>query len=152
MIECRCPSCNKLFRAQSSAFGEETTCTSCGHKWLLDVDTLAHFEFPSEIVVQLVDSLSAPIRESGVKIQAKRSFPLTDVVTDAEGCARMTYEQYERSWLEWTSWRLMDHPGDDSLARYITFWVQAPTAFGPERLDLKDAGENPIVMLKKLNT
>ncbi len=149
MIECRCPSCRRIFEVASSTFGDETTCSSCGHTWLLDTDALAHFEFPSEIAVRLADSLGQPVRESGIKVQAKRGFPITEVLTDAEGTARITRDHYERSRMEWYSWSIMDHPGDHSLNRYVTIWVDGPHPFGPERLDLEHSGQRPTVWLKE---
>ena len=149
MIECRCPSCRRLFEVASSAFGAEATCSSCGRTWLLDTNALAHFEFPSEIIVRLADSLGEPIRESGIRIQAKRGFPLGDVVTDSEGTGRITIDHYERSRMDWISWSIMDHPGDHSLNRFVTVWAEGPHTFGPERLDLEHAGQNPTVWLKE---
>ena len=149
MTECRCPSCSRLFVAASSDFGDETGCLSCGHKFVLDIDRLACFEFPSEIVVQLADSLGKPVQIPGCKVQAKRGFPLGDVWTDDEGTARITRDHYERSRMEWTSWLIMDHPGDYSLVRYVTIWVEGPQPFGPEQLDLEHSGANPVMMLKE---
>jgi len=126
-------------------------CKSCGHKWILDTDSLAltQREFPSEVIVRLADSCGKPLQIKGVKIQAKRGFSIAEVQTDDEGTARITREHYERSRKEWDSWRIMDHPGDYSLIRYVTFWVDAPRPFGPERLDLEQVGQNPNVWLKE---
>jgi hypothetical protein len=149
MIECRCPSCQTLFPVRSSLFGDETTCPSCGHRWILDTEALAHFEFPLEIIVRLADSVGQAVRIGGITILAKRGFPLAVVQTDAEGSARITRDDYKRSRTDWESWRIMDHPGDDSLARYVTLWVEEPHPFGPERLDLEHSGKNPTVWLKE---
>ena len=46
-------------------------------------------------------------------------------------------------------WKIMDHPGDYSLVRFVTIWVEGPRSFGPERLDLKHSGQNPTVWLKE---
>ena len=149
MIECRCPFCRSLFEARSSGFGIETTCLSCGHNLVLDTDVLAHFEFPSDIIVRLTDLQGQAARIQGCKIQAKRGFPVREVTTDAEGTAHITRDHYERSRMEWTSWSIMDHPGDFSLVRYVTLWVKEPVPFGPERLDLEHSGQNPTVWLKE---
>ena len=117
MVECRCPSCRHLFKTTSSDFGTETTCSSCGHRMMLDTDKLAHFEFPTEITVRLADSLGKASRISGVKIHAERGFPLAEVSTDTEGTARITRDHYKQSQMDWYSWSIMDHPGDNRSHR-----------------------------------
>lgn len=149
MIECRCPHCRHLFGAKSSGFGAETTCISCGQGFVLDTDVLAHFEFPSEITVRLADSTGKAVRLSGLTIKAERGFAIGDVLTDAEGTARITKEHYEQSQRDWYAWSIMDHPGDHSLNRFLTLWVEGPQPFGPERIDLEHSGTNPIVWLKE---
>ena len=148
-MECRCPSCCHLFKVRSSDFGAEVICPSCGHTLMLDTDKLAHFEFPSEIIVRLADPLGDVVRASGLNIHAKRGFPLGEVPTDADGTAHITRDHYERSRMEWSSWSIMDHPGDHSLVRYLTLLVDGPRPFGPERLDLENAGHNPTVWLRE---
>ncbi len=124
-------------------------CASCGHRLLLDTDALAHFEFPAAITVHLADSLGQALRIAGIRIQAERGFTIGDVPTDAEGTARITREHYQRSHEEYYSWSIMDHIGDHSLNRYVTLWAEGAQNFGPERTDLENSGENPVVWLKK---
>jgi hypothetical protein len=121
----------------------------CGHKWLLDTDALVRFEFPSEITVRLADSAGEAVRISGLKIRAKRGFFLGDVETDTEGIAHITRDHYEQSRMSRDLWKIMDHPGNYSLVRFVTIWVEGPQPFGPERLDLKHSGQNPTVWLKE---
>lgn len=149
MIECRCPKCQSLFTARTADFGTAVSCTSCGRSFLLDTDALVlpHYEFPLQIIVQLADTTGAPIALSGIEVQAERGFRLVPVLTDASGAAVITRDHYERSKVEWDSWSIMDHPGDYSLIRHITLWVDGRRAFGPERFDLAESGKNPTVVL-----
>ena len=116
---------------------------------MIDTNLLAHFEFPSEIVVLLADSRGDAVRLSDVKVQAKRGFVMKEVWTDAEGAARISKDHSKRSQMEWASWSIMDHPGDYSLVRFVTLWVEGPRSFGPEQLDLENAGPKPTVWLSE---
>jgi menaquinol-cytochrome c reductase iron-sulfur subunit len=149
MIQCRCPSCCGIFDAKSSAFGIESVCPLCGHKFVLDINILAHFQFPEEMVISLTDLNGQPVRQSGIRVKSKHGFHLLDVETDSDGIARITKQHYEQSMMEWDSFSIMDHPGDYSLVRYVTLWIEGNRSFGPVKVDLEHVALHGTVILEE---
>jgi menaquinol-cytochrome c reductase iron-sulfur subunit len=151
MIKCRCPSCCSIFGVKSSDFGTDSACPSCGHRIVLDNNLLAHFQFPNKIDIKLTDLNGQPVRQSGIRVKSKHGFCLLDIETDSEGTASITRQHYERSKIKWLddSFSIMDHPGDYSVVRYITIWVEGHRSFGPVKVDLEQTELIRAVILEE---
>jgi len=105
----RCPNCKKLSDAKSSDFGKKFVCHQCSASFVLNTDSLPHFELPETIRIIL------PKKMSHIRVIVEYGYRLPPLKSNSDGQIIVTRAMFEKAQNDAQRDR-----ADYSLGRFVT--------------------------------